>query len=486
MAEPGGGYDYDLFVIGGGSGGLAAAKTAADLGVKVAVADFVKPSPAGTTWGLGGTCVNVGCIPKKLMHISSLYRDTQCDAHGMGWDTKASHSWEAMLTKVNNYIKSLQWGAKTDLRGKNIKYYNSFATFADPHTVDLTDKKGAVEKATFKYCLIACGGRPSMGDYPGANECCISSDDIFWQKKAPGKTLVIGASYIALECAGFLGGFGFDVTVMVRSILLRGFDQDVANMIGGYMEKHGVKFARQMVPSKFERTESGQVRVFVKDAEFGVYDTVLMAVGRTGCAGWLNCKAAGLDFKESNGKLECNEADQTSVPHIFAVGDVIDGKPELTPVAIQAGRTLVKRLFAGSTKLMDYTDVATAIFTPIEYGAVGYTEEEAKKAVGNDKVKVYHCTAVPLEWNLNDDRKDQQGYMKLIVDKTASEKVLGVHILGPNAGEVIQGLSVAIKAGVTKEHFDDCVGIHPTFAESYTTMTEEKVEGSALPTKGGC
>jgi len=252
------------------------------------------------------------------------------------------------------------------------------------------------------------------------------------------------------------------------------------------MEKHGVKFARQMVPSKFEHTESGQVRVFVNDAEFGVYDTVLMAVGRTGCAGWLNCKAAGLDFKESNGKLTCNEADQTSVPHIFAVGDVIDGKPELTPVAIQAGRTLVKRLFARSTKLMDYTDVATAIFTPIEYGAVGYTEEDAKKAVGNDKVKVYHCTAVPLEWNLNDDRKDQQGYMKLIVDKTASEKVLGVHILGPNAGEVIQGLSVAIKAGVTKEHFDDCVGIHPTFAESYTTMTEEKVEGSALPTKGGC
>jgi len=486
MAEPGEGYDYDLFVIGGGSGGLAAAKAANDLGAKVAVADFVKPSPAGTTWGLGGTCVNVGCIPKKLMHISSLYRDTQCDAHGMGWDTKSSHSWEAMVTKVNNYIKSLQWGAKTELRGKNIKYYNSFATFADPHTVDLTDKKGATEKVTFKYCLIACGGRPSMGDYPGANECCISSDDIFWQKKAPGKTLVIGASYIALECAGFLGGFGFDVTVMVRSILLRGFDQDIANMIGTYMEKHGVKFAREMVPSRFERTETGQVKVFVKDAEYGVYDTVLMAVGRTGCAGWLNCKAAGLDFKESNGKLVCNEADQTSVPHIFAVGDVIDGKPELTPVAIQAGRTLVKRLFAGSTKLMDYTDVATAIFTPIEYGAVGYTEEDAKKKLGNDKVKVYHCSATPLEWNLNDERSGELGYMKVIVDKTAGEKVVGTHILGPNAGEVIQGLSVAIKAGATKEHFDDCVGIHPTFAESYTTMTEEKVEGSALPTKGGC
>mmetsp|Transcript_18380 Transcript_18380/g.58424 ORF Transcript_18380/g.58424 Transcript_18380/m.58424 type:complete len:484 (-) Transcript_18380:118-1569(-) len=483
MAEA---YDYELFVIGGGSGGLAAAKAAAALGAKVAVADFVKPSPAGTTWGLGGTCVNVGCIPKKLMHISSLYREVQADAHGIGWDTKSSHSWEDMVTKVDNYIKSLNWGAKTELRTQNIKYYNAFATFADPHTVDLEDKSGKKDKATFKYCLIACGGRPSYGDYPGAKECCISSDDIFWQKKAPGKTLVVGASYISLECAGFMAGFGFDVTVMVRSILLRGFDQDIANMIGDYMEKHGVKFARAMTPSKFEKTESGQVRVFVKDKEYGVYDTVLMAVGRTGCAGWLNCKAAGLEYKESNGKLTCSDSDQTSVPHIFAVGDVIDGKPELTPVAIQAGRLLVKRLFGGSTKLMDYSDVCTTVFTPLEYGTVGYTEEEAKKKLGVERMKVYHCSAMPLEWNLNHERSSDMGYMKFIVDMAENEKVVGIHILGPHAGEIIQGLGAAVKAGVTKEHLDDCVGIHPTFAEAYTTMTELKGEGAGLPTKAGC
>lgn len=479
-------YDFDLFVIGGGSGGLAAAKAAADLGAKVAVADFVKPSPAGTTWGLGGTCVNVGCIPKKLMHIASLYRETQGDAHGLGWETKSSHSWEDMVTKVDNYIKSINWGAKTELRTKNVKYYNSFATFADPHTVDLEDKNGKKEQVTFKYCLIACGGRPSYGDYPGAKECCISSDDIFWQKKAPGKTLVIGASYIALECAGFMAGFGFDVTVMVRSILLRGFDQDIADMIGTYMENHGVKFAREMVPSKFEKTASGQVKVFVNDAEYGVFDTVLMAVGRTGCAGWLNPKAAGLEFNK-NGKFVCNDQDQTSVPHMYCAGDVIEGRPELTPVAIQAGRLLMRRLFGGSTKLMDYTDVATAVFTPIEYGAVGYTEEEAKKKLG-DKTKVYHCSAMPLEWNTNSERSSHgdTGYMKVIVDTSQNEKVVGVHILGPHAGEVIQGISVAIKAGFTKEHLDDCVGIHPTFAEAYTTMTELKEEGKGLPTKGGC
>jgi len=480
-------YDYDYFVIGGGSGGLASAKIAADLGAKVAVADFVKPSPAGTTWGLGGTCVNVGCIPKKLMHISSLYRETQVDMAGSGWDTKASHSWSGMVTKVDNYIKSLNWGAKTDLRSKNIKYYNAFATFEDQHTVKLTDKNGKEEKATFKYCLIACGGRPNYGGYPGAEECCISSDDIFWQKKAPGKTLVVGASYIALECAGFIAGFGFDTTVMVRSILLRGFDQDIAERIGQYMAKHGVNFAQNMVPSKFEKLPSGQVKVFVNDKEYGVFDTVLMAVGRTGLAGQLNLKAAGIDYLEKNGKVQVNEKDQTKVEHIYAIGDVIDGKPELTPVAIQAGRLLARRLFGGATKIMDYTDVCTTVFTPIEFGTVGLNEEEAIKKLGKERVKVYHTLATPLEWNLNSERAadGDQGYMKFICDKAENEKVVGAHILGPNAGEVTQGLGVAIKAGFTKTTLDDTVGIHPTFAESFCNSLEEKVAGEEL-SKAGC
>lgn len=475
-------YDFDLFVIGGGSGGLAAAKVAADLGAKVAVADFVKPSPAGTTWGLGGTCVNVGCIPKKLMHLSSLYRENMGDMNSIGWDTKASHSWSDMVTKIDNYIKSLNWGAKSELRTKNIKYYNSFATFADPHTIALDDGKGNKEKATFKYCLIACGGRPNYGGYPGSEECCISSDDIFWMKKAPGKTLVVGASYIALECAGFIAGLGFDVTVMVRSILLRGFDSEISTMIGEYMEKHHVKFAREMVPNKFEKMANGQVKVFVNNQEYGIYDTVLMAVGRTGLAGTLNVKAAGLQYKESNGKLAVDDKDQTSVDHIFAVGDVVDGKPELTPVAIQAGRLLVRRLFGGATKLMDYTDVATAVFTPIEYGTVGLSEEDAKKKFGDANIKVYHSIAQPLDWKISAERaaSKDQGYMKVICDKSRNELVVGAHILGPNAGEVVQGLSVALRCGMTKAHLDDTVGIHPTFAESYTTMDQEKVEGKEL------
>jgi thioredoxin reductase (NADPH) len=479
-------YDFDFFVIGGGSGGLAAAKAAAGVGgVKVAVADFVKPSPAGTTWGLGGTCVNVGCIPKKLMHMSSLYRETQGDVHPMGWETKSSHSWSNMVKEVNSYIKGLNYGAKTELSEKTIKYYNKFATFVDKNTLQLEDKKGNKETVTAKYILIAVGGRPNLGGYPGVEECCISSDDIFWKKEPVGKTLVVGASYIALETAGFCAAFGFDTTVMVRSILLRGFDEEVAKRIGDYMEKKGCKFVRETVPSKFEKTADGKVKVFVNDKEYDIYDTVFVAIGRTGCGGWLNLEAVGIPY-DKNGKITVNKDDSTSVDNIFAIGDTCAGVPELTPVAIQAGRLLVKRLFASGTKVMDYQNICTTVFTPIEYGCVGLSEEEAMKTKGKDNIKIYHALAKPLEWALNEHRGDDYGFFKVITDKTQNEKVIGAHILGPNAGEVIQCLGVAILAGCTKEHLDDCIGIHPTFAEGLTTLMDEKVDGKTVEAPKAC
>merc|ERR1740138_645639 len=296
-------------------------------------------------------------------------------------------------------------------------------------------------------------------------------------------TLVVGASYIALECAGFIAGFGNDTTVMVRSILLRGFDQQCANLIGEYMERHGIKFARGMVPERFEKTASGQVRVFVDGKEYGIYDTVLLAIGRTGCAGWLNAEAAGLQV--SNGKLVCNEAEQTSVPHIYAIGDVVEDKPELTPVAIQTGRLLVRRLFAGSKKLMDYTDIATTVFTPLEFGILGYSEEDARKQFPS--CKVYHAAALPLEWGTSPERKkhNDSGYVKVIVDEAQDEKVVGVQMLGANIGEVVQALGVAMKCGFKKAHLDDCVGIHPTFAEALTTLEEVKAAAdNKIPQKG--
>lgn len=479
-------YDYDFFVIGGGSGGLAAAKAAAAIsGVKVAVADFVKPSPAGTTWGLGGTCVNVGCIPKKLMHISSLYRETQGDVHPIGWETKSSHSWSKMVKEVDSYIKGLNYGAKTELAEASIKYYNKFATFSGPNEVELEDKKGNKEKVTAKYILIACGGRPNLGGVPGAEECCISSDDIFWRKEPVGKTLVVGASYIALETAGFTAGFGFDTTVMVRSILLRGFDEECAKRIGDYMEKKGVKFVREKVPSKYEKTADGKIKVFVDDKEFDIYDTVFVAIGRNGCGSWLNLEKVGIPYDKS-GKVTVNKDDSTNVPSIFAIGDICKGVPELTPVAIQAGRLLVKRLFGNGTKFMDYNNICTTVFTPIEYGTVGYSEEAAIKEKGKDNIKIYHALAKPLEWALNEHRAEDYGFFKVITDKTDNEKVIGCHILGPNAGEVIQCLGVAVLAGCTKEHLDDCVGIHPTFAEGLTTLSDEKIDGKAVEAPKAC
>lgn len=487
MAES---YDYDYFVIGGGSGGLASAKAAVDRGAKVAVADFVKPSPAGTTWGLGGTCVNVGCIPKKLMHMSSLYRETQADMHAMGWESKSSHSWQAMQKAVGNYIKGLNYGAKSELKDKKIKYFNAFATFVDAHTISLEDKNGKTSQVTAKYILIAPGGRPNLGGYPGAEECCISSDDVFWRKDPPGKTLVVGASYIALETGGFIAGFGFDTTVMVRSILLRGFDQEIATKIGNYMESKGVKFAREMVPSKFEKTADGKTKVFVDDKEYGVYDTVFIAIGRTGCAGWLNLEAAGVPYDAKSGKIKVKEDDSTDVPHIYAIGDVVEGCPELTPVAIQAGRLLSNRLFGTTNKRnMDFTDVATTVFTPLEFGTIGLNEEEAQKKLGKENVVVYHALAKPLEWALNEERASDLGFFKVVCDKSKDEKVVGIHLLGPNAGEVTQGFALALKAGITKDSLDSCVGIHPTFAEGLTTMYAAdalKVEGKELEGPAGC
>lgn len=454
------------------------------LAKKVGVADFVKPSPAGTTWGLGGTCVNVGCIPKKLMHISSLYRDYQGDMSGLGWDTKASHSWDDMVTKINNYIKSIQYGSKTELKSKKIQYDNAYATFVDAHTLQLDDGKGKITKVTADKILVACGGRPNLGGYPGAEECCISSDDIFWRKKSPGKTLVVGASYIALECAGFIAGLGFETEVMVRSILLRGFDQECAGMIGKYMESHHIKFARGMTPSKFEKV-GDQTRVYVDDKVYGDYDTVLLAIGRTGCANELNLSAAGVNFDAKSGKITGCKNEQTNVENIYAVGDVLADLPELTPVAIQAGRLLMKRLFGGSKQVMDYTDIATTVFTPIEYGAIGMSEEEAKEKL-KDNLIIYHGYGKHLEWNVAADRADERGYFKFLCDKSQNEKVVGVHILSNHCGELIQGLGVAMKAGFTKAILDDTVGIHPTFAEGYTTLTEVKQEGKALADVGGC
>uniref|UniRef100_A0A8C5AFG1 thioredoxin-disulfide reductase (NADPH) n=1 Tax=Gadus morhua TaxID=8049 RepID=A0A8C5AFG1_GADMO len=456
-------YDYDLIVIGGGSGGLACSKEAATLGKKVMVLDYVVPTPKGTTWGLGGTCVNVGCIPKKLMHQTALLGTAMQDARKYGWefDESVKHNWVIMKEAINNYIGSLNWGYRVALRDKNVNYVNAYAEFCcETHKLHFclwaTTKRGKETMHTAARFVLATGERPRYLGIPGDKEFCITSDDLFSLPYCPGKTLLIGASYVALECAGFLAGLGLDVTVMVRSILLRGFDQEMANRAGEHMEEHGVKFLRKYVPVKVEELEAGtpgRLRVTAKSTESdelleGEYNTVLIAVGRDACTDKIGLAQAGVKVNPKNGKVPVDDEEQTNVPYIYAIGDILEGKWELTPVAIQAGKLLARRLYAGAS------------------------------------LKIYHSLFWPLEFTVA-NRDNNKCYSKIICNKLDNERVIGFHYLGPNAGEVTQGYGVAIKCGVTKEQLDNTIGIHPTCAEMFTTLDVTKSSGGDIA-QAGC
>ncbi|XP_075794842.1 thioredoxin reductase 1, cytoplasmic isoform X3 [Pelodiscus sinensis] len=487
-------YDYDLIVIGGGSGGLAASKEAVKYGKKVMVLDYVTPTPLGTRWGLGGTCVNVGCIPKKLMHQAALLGQALQDSRKFGWqfEEKVKHSWETMTEAVQNYIGSLNWGYRVSLREKKVTYENAYGEFVGPHTVKATNNKGKEKLYTAEKFLIATGERPRYLGIPGDKEYCISSDDLFSLPYCPGKTLVVGASYVALECAGFLAGLGLDVTVMVRSILLRGFDQEMANKIGEHMEEHGIKFIKQFVPTKVELIEAGtpgKLKVIAQSTDGkeiieGEYNTVLLAVGRDACTRTIGLDKVGVKINERSGKIPVSDEEQTNVPYIYAIGDVLEGKLELTPVAIQAGKLLARRLYAEATLKCDYVNVPTTVFTPLEYGACGFSEETALEKFGEENIEVYHSYFWPLEWTVP-SRDNNKCYAKIICNIQDNERVIGFHVLGPNAGEVTQGFSAAIKCGLTKAQLDNTIGIHPVCAEIFTTLSVTKRSGGSV-LQSGC
>jgi thioredoxin reductase (NADPH) len=436
---------------------------------------------------LGGTCVNVGCIPKKLMHNAALL--TECHVHdlphyGVGitkeMETKWSetygssvdnpvppHGWETLRSNVQNHIRGLNFKYRVDLREKDVTYINALGTFVDSHTLEIVNAKGIKSNVSFSRCIIAVGGRPSPIDCPGG-DLSISSDDVFSLEKDPGRVLCVGASYISLECAGFLRGIGRDVTVAVRSILLRGFDRECADMIGEHMKGMGINFVEGVVPAKLQKTDDGRIGVTMSDGTFDVYDTVLGAIGRTGDTAKLGLDKIGIVPNIKNGKIHAVH-EQTSTPNVYVIGDVMVGCPELTPVAIHAGKMLVRRLFGGSDKPMDYRNVCTTVFTPLEYGTVGYSEDDAISEFGKDNLDIYHKYFVPLEWSISPSRSHSQGFCKAVVEKN-SDRVLGLHYLGPNAGEVMQGFGTAMKLGCKFEDIVETVGIHPTTAEEFTTL----------------
>eukprot|EP00535_Pseudo-nitzschia_heimii_P007078 CAMPEP_0197189454 /NCGR_PEP_ID=MMETSP1423-20130617/19748_1 /TAXON_ID=476441 /ORGANISM="Pseudo-nitzschia heimii, Strain UNC1101" /LENGTH=600 /DNA_ID=CAMNT_0042641561 /DNA_START=281 /DNA_END=2083 /DNA_ORIENTATION=- len=493
-------YDYDLVVIGGGSGGMAAAKEAAIQGANVALCDFVKPSPKGTTWGLGGTCVNVGCIPKKLFHIGATLKESiEADANFFGISSlgakpddimgqlptvETESQWDVAQTNIQNFIRGLNFKYRVRLREKKVQYLNKLAVFKDAHTVEVVDKKGVSSEITASRFLVAVGGRPTPLDCEGG-DLAISSDDVFFLNSDPGKTLCVGASYISLECAGFLAGLGKDVTVAVRSILLRGFDRECSKRIGDYMKEHGVKFRMQVTPKKLEKVEGDRIEVTFSDGTSETYDTVLSAVGRTADTEKLGLEAVNVVTNPKNRKI-VTKCEQSSVPNIYAVGDVMDGCPELTPVAIQAGVTLARRLFGGSKEPMDYVNVCTTVFTPLEYSCVGLSEDEAIEKYGDDGIEVYHREFVPLEWSLSQKRHDSKAFTKIVVDKKSTDqKVIGMHYVGPNAGEIMQGYGVSMKNGLTYRQLVETVGIHPTSSEEIVNLSITKSSGEDAAA-GGC
>ena len=491
-------FNYDYFVIGGGSGGLASAKEAALYNKKVAVADYIVPSPYGSKWGLGGTCVNVGCIPKKLYHIAGLkYEELDnystiginidypkkiiSNSYSQEEQVKALCDWNILKDKIQQYIKKLNFGHRSKLREKNITYYNKFAKFIDNHTLLLTDSKGVEEIVTADKILVSVGGRPNYGEYKGSKEFCITSDDIFSLNKPPGKTLVVGASYIALECAGFLNSLGYPTSVMVRSKLLRGFDNDMSDRIGIMMKNKGVNFIENSIPLEFskasnERVITKYININDQSTKEEEYDTVILAIGREAITKNLNLDKLSVKVNPKNSKIIVDDKDKSSIDNIYSIGDCADNRPELTPPAIRAGRLLSQRLFNNSDKNMNYNNIATTVFTPLEYSCVGYSEEDAKIKYGEDKIKVYHSEFSPLEWTLLDNYIDNS-YAKVIVNSNDNNRVVGMHLLSPNAGEIIQGFSAAINCGLTKEQLDDTVSIHPTSAEEITLLKIDKEIG---------
>ncbi|NWW29454.1 TRXR2 reductase, partial [Panurus biarmicus] len=510
--------EYDLLVVGGGSGGLACAKEAAQFGRKVAVMDYVEPSPQGTTWGLGGTCVNVGCIPKKLMHQAALLGSALKDAQHYGWNVSqpVHHTWSVMAEGVQNYVKSLNWGHRVQLQEKKVKYFNIKGSFSDPHTVRGVTKAGKETVVTADNIVIATGGRPKYPTHvAGALEYGITSDDLFWLKKSPGKTPPVYYSYIvfieiivyicltdaspdvSLECAGFLTGIGLDTTVMMRSVPLRGFDQashiskkkqisfttrqQMASLVTGHMESYGTKFLKRCFPTKVEKLENNRLQVTWKNADLDTeetdsFNTVMWAVGRAPDTKTLNLETVGVKTNSETGKIIVDASEATSVPHIYAIGDITEGRPELTPTAIAAGKLLAQRLFGQSSELMDYDNVPTTVFTPLEYGCVGLSEEAAVQRHGADHIEVYHAYYKPLEFTVA-ERDATQCYMKMVCLREREQRILGLHFIGPNAGEVIQGFALGIKCGATYAQMMRTVGIHPTCAEEVTKLHITKRSG---------
>ncbi len=445
-------FDFDLFVIGGGSGGVRAARVAAgDTGAKVALAEEDR---------YGGTCVIRGCVPKKLMVFASEYADMVEDAQSYGWDIQpGAFNWDAFKGKMHAELDRLEGIYRNILKNNGVESFDQRAKLVDAHTVELADGT----RKTAKHILIATGGWPTLPDIPGA-ELGISSNEIFHLDQLPKKMLIVGGGYIASEFAGIMNGLGVEVTQYYRGAqILRGFDDEARGLVSEEMCQNGVDL--RLGTNVLEmRKEGDQILVKATNGDETLFDQVMFATGRNPNSDNLGLEELGIE-RGRKGEILVDQYSQTAVPSVYAIGDVTD-RANLTPVAIREGMAFVETVFKGNPTSPDHELIPTAIFTQPEMGTVGLSEEDA---AAQEPIEVYAASFKPMQQSFAG--RSARVLMKLIVSK-ASRKVLGCHIVAPGAGEMIQLAGIAVKMGATKEDFDRTVAVHPTMSEELVTMKQ--------------
>ena len=448
-------YEYDLFVIGAGSGGVRAARMAAAEGARVGIAEDRY---------LGGTCVNVGCVPKKLYSYAAHFHDSFDDAAGFGWELEApaTFNWVTLRENKKGEIKRLNGIYQRLLEGADVALFNARATVMDEHTVMLRSDQGEQHISAAKI-LVATGGWPWVPDFPGC-EYTIDSNQVFDLETFPERFLVLGGGYIAVEFASIFNGLGRETHLIYRQdLLLRGFDHEVREFTRDEMARKGVNLHFNVNIVQIEKGDSGY-RVTLTDGEVLEVDAVLAATGRHANIDGLGLDTLGIT-PDAQGKIPVNERFETVVPSVLALGDIIHG-PELTPVALAEAMQLVDTHFnQQSPQPLDYDTIPTAVFCHPNISTVGLTEEAARER--NGTIRVYRTDFRAMQHTLSGSQ--ERTLMKLVVDD-ATDVVLGAHMVGENAGELIQGIAIAVRAGLKKADFDRTIGIHPTGAEEFVTL----------------
>ena len=443
-------FDFDVFVIGAGSGGVRAARMAAGEGAKVAIAD---------DRALGGTCVNVGCVPKKLYTYASHFSHDFENAKGFGWNIRsATFHWPTLVANKKTEITRLNSIYANLLNNSGAQIIRGYASLKDRNTVTVDGTDYTAERI-----VIATGGAPNIPDVDYA-DLLISSDEIFDLTEFPKRLLVVGAGYIALEFACIFQGLGSQVQVSYRGdLIMRSFDDDVRRFVDQEMRKQGIEMNYQSQVSNVTRQANQSLLVTFADGSSKEVDQVLMAIGRNPRLAGIGLETLGIETTEK-GTIAVNDKFQTNIDNIYALGDVTGGI-ELTPVAIAEAMVLVNHWYGDGAKRMDYDLIPTAVFTQPNVGSIGLTEHQALEKYG--EVTIYRSDFKPMKHTLSGS--DERSFMKLIVDNS-TDQVIGLHIVGEGAGEMLQGFAVAMKAGATKADFDATIGIHPTSAEELVTM----------------